>query len=457
MATAVEEVSLEERVPAKLDTEAVDAFAEVEGSDKQARDVITKPAPAAPAAPAPAQDMAPKSSDIFMLARQQNFTVATKLLEAYPSLWSARDEDGHSLLHWAALVGNKDFVTLALSRGIPVDACASNLQTPLMWAVLRGHTATARILLEEKADMRIRDSLGATALIISIQHACYQSMLLLMHRGDKRAMVADTDKNGCTPGHWGAYKGDLTALKLLEYFGADLLVLDNQGMQPLHRAVFGSQGQVVEHLMDRKADPMVRNLDGKNCIDIAESQHDLSMQALFKRLLKAKGKNTDSSSNVVMDESSSSTSADKGAKEKKQGEHVEEKRSEHTDEKKSGATQAKVQASPVVPASEQAVTDKKSTQSADVDTKLAALKTENERLKQEKERLAKQLQAQELERQNEKLAKEKEELEKKVQSKTSDGDKKNQSDAPAAHGFGASPSAAPPKLKLHKSLKKHLG
>jgi hypothetical protein len=148
------------------------------------------------------------------------------------------------------------------------------------------------------------------------------------------------------------------------------------------------------------------------------------------------------------------------AKEKKQGEHAEEKQGAPTDQKKEYAMPAKVSEKKTVAtnaAPEQAVTDKKSTQSADVDTKLAALKTENERLKQEKERLAKQLQAQELERQNEKLAKEKEELEKKVQSKTSDGDKKNQSDAPAAHGFGASPSAAPPKLKLHKSLKKHLG
>ena len=37
--------------------------------------------------------------------------------------------------------------------------------------------AEVRVLLEAKADMRIKDSLGATALMISIQHACYQSML----------------------------------------------------------------------------------------------------------------------------------------------------------------------------------------------------------------------------------------------------------------------------------------
>jgi hypothetical protein len=152
------------------------------------------------------------------------------------------------------------------------------------------------------------------------------------------------------------------------------------------------------------------------------------------------------------------------AKEKKQGEDVQEKMAEHTDKKKAGTTPEKVtesKASPVVPSSEHAlVTDKSATPSADVDSKLAALKTENERLKLEKDRLAKQLQAQELERQNEKLSKEKEELEKKVHSKSADGDKKNRSDGSVARGFGASPAVsatpAPTKLQLHKKLKKHL-
>merc|ERR1719393_1104197 len=128
----------------------------------------------------------------------------------------------------------------------------------------------------------------------------------------------------------------------------------------------------------------------------------------------------------------------KVAKEKKQEDHGEEKQVE----KKAVATPEKVtdkKTLPVAAAPEQTVNEKNSTAPADVDTKLAALKTENERLKLEKDRLAKQLQAQELERQNEKLAKEKEELEKKVQSKSADGDKKNRSDGPVARGFGASP------------------
>jgi len=44
---------------------------------------------------------------------------------------------------------------------------------------------------------------------------------------------------------------------------------------------------------------MLRNADGKSCIDIAESQGDLGLQALFKRLMKSKK----GGSNKVVDES----------------------------------------------------------------------------------------------------------------------------------------------------------
>ncbi|CAK9028237.1 unnamed protein product [Durusdinium trenchii] len=229
----------------------------------------------------------PKAEDLFLLARQQNFEVALKLLEAYPDFWHCQDEDGHSLMHWAALVGNKDFVKAALAQKLPVDSVAKNQQTPLMWAVLRGHVPVARTLLAAKASLAVKDSLGATALMIAVQHKAYPSILLLMHRGShmQAQMLAEGDKNGCTAVHWAAYKGDLTALKLLHYFKADLQVLDNAKMLPLHRAVCAAQTAVVEFLVEQKSDPQARNHEGKSCLDIAAEKHDVHMQALLKRLV----------------------------------------------------------------------------------------------------------------------------------------------------------------------------
>jgi len=238
------------------------------------------------------ESMVPKTSDIFALARQQNFGVAFKLLDEFPKLWLARDEDGHSLLHWAALVGNSEFAMTALDRGIPVDAQAANLQTPLMWAALRGNVSTTRMLLDAKANIQATDSLGATPFMIAVQHRQYKSMLLLMHRG-KKTLLEDADNNGCVAAHWAAYKGDIMGLKFLHYFGADLQKLDGSKMLPLHRATLASQSPVVEFLLEKRSDPTLRNNDDRSCLDIAEQQKDLHMKAVFKRLMKAKGGDVD--------------------------------------------------------------------------------------------------------------------------------------------------------------------
>jgi len=213
-----------------------------------------------------------KESDLFALARQQNFQTLRSLLEGSLSnmhLWRSNDDEGHSLLHWAALVGCTDFAKLCLERDVPVDTIANNKQTPLMWAVLRGHVTTARLLLDSNANLRAQDSLGATPLMIAVQHKQYASMLLLVHR-EKHALLTDGDKKGCTAVHWAAYKGDIMALKLLEYFNADLHKRDDANNLPIHRAIMSSQTQAVEFLLEQKSDPLQQNGDGKTCLDLAQ-------------------------------------------------------------------------------------------------------------------------------------------------------------------------------------------
>jgi len=233
------------------------------------------------------QDNTPKPADIFMLARQQNFDTAAKLLEAYPQHWPAKDDDGHSLLHWAALVGNLEFVQKAVANGIAIDAQANNKQTPLMWAILRGNLPVVRYLVDNKANIRHKDSLDATPLIISIQHRQHASMLVLLHR-DKHGLLEDVDKNGCSAVHWAAYKGDYTALKLLEYFGADMTQRDHSKMLPLHRAVCASQAAVIEVLIEAGCDPMERNGESETCLDIAARQGDVAMQHVLNKVMNSK-------------------------------------------------------------------------------------------------------------------------------------------------------------------------
>lgn len=209
--------------------------------------------------------------EVFRLVRENEYNDALQLLDALPEMWMARDEEGHSLLHWSALMGNLEFVKKALKRDVPADAKANNKQTPLMWAIVNGHVSIVRELLAKTADVRSADSLGATPLMIAAQHPSstrYQLILVLLEHGTLE-ILNDTDLNGCTTAHWSAYKGDLTALKLMVEFRADLQVLDKRSMLPLHRAVHGGQPTVIQYLIESRSDPKQRTSDGQDCFDLA--------------------------------------------------------------------------------------------------------------------------------------------------------------------------------------------
>merc|ERR1719215_1030695 len=160
--------------------------------------------------------------------------------------------------------------------------------------------------------------MGATALTIAVQHKQYLAIILLMRHGNQE-MLGDFDKNGCTPAHWAAYKGDEMALKLLDYFGADLLATDGVQMQPLHRAVWASQACVVKFLVDKRCDVLARNSEGKNCIDIAVQREDVGMQTLL-RMLADIDESKDVDALAVMEEARAGPGGGAGGKQKQKRE-----------------------------------------------------------------------------------------------------------------------------------------
>eukprot|EP00397_Hematodinium_sp_SG-2012_P003660 GEMP01003668.1.p1 GENE.GEMP01003668.1~~GEMP01003668.1.p1 ORF type:complete len:620 (+),score=99.10 GEMP01003668.1:165-2024(+) len=226
------------------------------------------------------------SVNYFVLARSGEFG---KLLEAYrtnPKILELRDEENHGFVHWAALFGDTEFLESVLPDGWPVDIRAGNKQTPLMWAALRGHITAMKILLQYGADIYAEDSLGASAIILAIQHREHKAFLLLCFQ-DKKCLNSK-DASGCSLMHWAAYKGDMAALKLLAYFNSDFTLLDKAGMTPLHRAVSAAQLQACDWLITtKKLDPYVRNNDAENCFDIGnKSDNGYVRESLVLSLTK---------------------------------------------------------------------------------------------------------------------------------------------------------------------------
>jgi palmitoyltransferase len=239
-------------------------------------------------------DGAPEETqaDVFVAAREQKFDDVVASCQAHPELWTAVDAEGHSLAHWAALTGNLDFVDRCLEHGVAVDLLAEKThQTALMWAIIRDHIPVAQRLLDAKADAFLQDSVGASTAILAIQHHQYWSLLLLVRHSEanSRNVLELRDQNGCTFAHWAAFKGDATSLRLLGYFGADLLALDSQDMLPLHRAMCSSQAMnVVEYLLEQRSDMNSPNKKGESALSIAMEGGDPSLKRYIDKLLRQK-------------------------------------------------------------------------------------------------------------------------------------------------------------------------
>eukprot|EP00913_Durusdinium_trenchii_P023639 g22209.t1 len=76
------------------------------------------------------------------------------LLEEFPHLWQATESDGTSLLHWAAMRDDAQFVERLVQKGITVDSVGPQRQTPLMWASAAGSVAAMHYLIEAGAEVQ---------------------------------------------------------------------------------------------------------------------------------------------------------------------------------------------------------------------------------------------------------------------------------------------------------------
>jgi transcription factor MBP1 len=74
--------------------------------------------------------------DYFMLADSEDRFPAPPVPPPGLNLDRPIDDKGHSALHWAAAMGDLDVVTDLLRRGAHIDTVSTNLETPLMRAVM---------------------------------------------------------------------------------------------------------------------------------------------------------------------------------------------------------------------------------------------------------------------------------------------------------------------------------
>ena len=192
---------------------------------------------------------------------------------------NARDNNSKTALHHAASRGHSDVMQMLLDRKADVNAIDDDGYTPLHCAAKNGHVNAVKTCLSNGADVNIVDT--ALHLAAYAGHSDVMQMLL-----DRKADVNAMDDDGYTPLHCAAKNGHVNAVKTCLSNGADVNTkihdaascehsdedsLDSEGYvkrkyninkTALHLAAYYGHSEVMQVLLDNKADVNARDIDG---------------------------------------------------------------------------------------------------------------------------------------------------------------------------------------------------
>jgi WD40 repeat protein/ankyrin repeat protein len=222
------------------------------------------------------------ASDLSGQLRRPGAGAAELMLDEYPEIVSVADLEGRFPLHVAVEYGHLSTVEMLLERGAPVNTVMADgsKRTALHLACATGAVAIIGLLLDRGADVRARTSDGWTALLEAVNVSLEVVSNLLARGADPN----NATSAGYTPLHRAAgLKSPPEIIDLLLAAGASVSAVDDGGLTALHFAASGGEAATVRRLLDRGADPAVRDHKGRTPLDIAEYNGWEAVEALLQR------------------------------------------------------------------------------------------------------------------------------------------------------------------------------
>lgn len=158
------------------------------------------------------------SQEAFDLLRKGDIAALRALVGQTPGLVEARDDQGQTLLHYAASGRDPDLVGFLVDKGAKVDLAGAQTKTPLHLAAINDRREIAAVLLKRGASLEIRDDYGRTALVLCARE-----------------------------------RGQVATARVLIDAGADINAIDKFGSSALELAAWRGKGELVDLLLERGA------------------------------------------------------------------------------------------------------------------------------------------------------------------------------------------------------------
>jgi cytohesin len=207
----------------------------------------------------------------FDAAKNGDVASLKLMLQADPSLISAADDRGLTLLANAAASGQVEAVKFLLSDHADVEAKNIGLGTPLLLAAAGGHTEVARLLIDSHADVNAKDEYGNTSLHemasqgIPVKVPTDLVELLLSHGANADAR----DEFGVTPLEDAVTGKHLDMIDSLLAHGSNVNAEDSLGQTALHSVARAGLPDMVDYLLAHGAELNAKDKSGRTPLDLA--------------------------------------------------------------------------------------------------------------------------------------------------------------------------------------------
>ena len=229
------------------------------------------------------------------------------------------DNSGRNTLHFAAEGGDTDIIDLIHTHLPNVDSKTNEGYTPLMVAAFNGKLPVVKWFLEKGATVTLKDKagwnmlhsaaqggdtdildlihnhvpniesrslVGITPLMVAVGNCKLHAVQWFIEKG---ASVACVDENGCNILHFAAKNCDPDIIHRILTYVPDIESKTAFGETPLIIAVRHGKLQSVKYLLERGANPLAKDKNGRDSLYHASSQ-----DADFLNLLQSHVANSES-------------------------------------------------------------------------------------------------------------------------------------------------------------------
>jgi ankyrin repeat protein len=167
-----------------------------------------------------------------------------------------------------------------IARGARPHPAVAGGPSPLKSAVMAGQAGSVRLLLAAGADPNESYDVSRDArLLHSAVETDSTAVLAALLAGG--AHPSPADRNGVTPLHAAAWRGNVDGIVLLTRAGADANASDRHRATPLHSAVSGHQVAAARALLAAGANPNAYNSSRERPLDLAWGDGQNEMRGLI--------------------------------------------------------------------------------------------------------------------------------------------------------------------------------